>query len=104
MFMDIASKNMVSTPQNKGYSGSNRRRPADKVAVTTVSAVFDTEPPPLETPMRLDRRHATLLLATLLGAAAPLAQAQTGEFPIKGKPIRVIVAFPPSAWTRRPAR
>ena len=58
--------------------------------------------------MPLHRRHATVLLAPLLlswlGAAAPLAQAQPAEFPIKGKPIRVIVAFPPGIGVDAQAR
>ena len=54
--------------------------------------------------MQLDRRHATVLLASLLGAAAPLALAQMAELPIKGRPIRVIVAFPPGIGVDAQAR
>ena len=52
--------------------------------------------------MGLNRRHTTVLLASLL-AAAPLA-AQAQEFPVKGRPIRVIVAFPPGIGVDAQAR
>lgn len=53
-----------------------------------------------------NRRLATLALATALSAlyfAGP-ARAQAPEFPIKGKPIRVIVAFPPGIGVDAQAR
>lgn len=52
------------------------------------------------------RRNATLAFATVLTALyfnGP-ARAQAPEFPIKGKPIRVIVAFPPGIGVDAQAR
>ena len=50
---------------------------------------------------RLTKTFQTLLAAiALVGACAASAQ----EFPIKGKPIRVIVAFPPGIGVDAQAR
>ena len=53
--------------------------------------------------LKISRRtFGTLLGGTALLGISPLALAQ--EFPIKGKPIRILVPFPPAvAPTRRPA-
>lgn len=52
--------------------------------------------------MNPSRRSLLRLPALLLAAAAPFALAQ--DFPIKGKPIRVIVAFPPGVGVDAQAR
>ena len=61
---------------------------------------FSNEAPP--GPRSRSRRAALAMLATLALVAGGTAQAQ--EFPIKGKPIRVTVAFPPGAGPDAMAR
>jgi tripartite-type tricarboxylate transporter receptor subunit TctC len=50
-----------------------------------------------------NRRTFTIALATA-ALAAPLAAQAQAEFPVKGKPIRVIVAFPPGIGVDAQAR
>lgn len=68
------------------------------------TAPHHTEAQPLTPTEQATTTRRSVLLATLAMAAGANAQAQTPEFPIKGKPIRVIIAFPPGAGPDAMAR